>query len=138
MRRGYTLLEVLVAAVILGILAVPLAYQIKAGFDGSTRARREDECLALAHDEWAAVRECPADSLRDTVYERSVSGHPWRLERDVFDSLDRARAGLASLPKAAGYRPPVEISLCAVSLSDGREDTVRCFRWMRPRMVETK
>lgn len=132
-RRGYTLVEVLMAMVILGILAVPLGYTIHAGFEGSARARREDKALALVREEWTRVRSVEADSLRDTIVEPEVG---WRLLRDVFDSSDRAQAGLKPLAASAAWRPPVEIGVCALVRKAEQWDTVRCFQWMRPRMKQ--
>lgn len=132
-RRGYTLVEVLMALVILGILAVPLGYTIHAGFEGSARARREDKALALVREEWTRVRSVDADSLHDTIVEPEGG---WRLVRDVFDSSDRAAAGLKPLVASSAWRPPVEIGVCALAGKADRWDTVRCFQWMRPRMKE--
>ncbi|MBK8801048.1 MAG: type II secretion system protein [Fibrobacteres bacterium] len=132
-RRGYTLIEVLMALVILGILAVPLGYTIHAGLDGSARARREDKALGFVREEWSRVRAIVVDSLRDTLLEPEAG---WRLERDVFDSSDRALAGLSPLQKSSTSRPPVEIAVCAMTRKADVWDTVRCFHWMRPRIKE--
>ncbi|MBK9576365.1 MAG: prepilin-type N-terminal cleavage/methylation domain-containing protein [Fibrobacterota bacterium] len=132
-RRGYTVVEVLMALVILGILAVPLGYTIHAGFEGSARARREDKALGLVREEWSRVRGIEVDSLRDTAFEPEAG---WRLERDVFDSVDRAQAGLSPVRRSSPARPPVEIAVCAMARHAESWDTVRCFQWMRPRIKE--
>ena len=132
MKAGYTLLEVLMALVILGILAVPLGYVLSNTGSGSARARLQDQSLALAQEAWAITRATDPDSLRDTSWERDLSGARWRIERDIFDSTDRAAAGLPTVRPSATIRPPVEISVCALHSVEKAWDTVRCFRWLRP------
>lgn len=134
MRRGYTLVEVLMALAILGILAVPLGYVLTTTGEGSARARLQDQSLALVQEAWTVSRATDPDSLRDTVWERDLSGTRWRIARDVFDSADRAAAGLARIQSSTTPQPPVEISACALRSRGDDWDTVRCFRWMRPRM----
>jgi len=133
-RRAYTLIEVLVALVILSILAVPLVYILTNTGKGSNRARDLDDALALVREDWILCRSTNSDSLRDTTWERRLPSGNWRVARDVFDSSDRAAAGLVALRrKSAGLKPPIEISSCALR-SDGETwDTLRCFQWMRPR-----
>ncbi|MEK7394625.1 MAG: prepilin-type N-terminal cleavage/methylation domain-containing protein [Fibrobacterota bacterium] len=133
-RRGYTLVEVLMALVILAVLAVPLVYILNNTGTGSSRARDLDEALALAREDWTLCRATNPDSLRDTVWERPLASGEWRIERDVFDSSDRFAAGLSPIrKKAAGLTPPIEISSCALRAHAGNWDTIRCFQWMRPR-----
>jgi prepilin-type N-terminal cleavage/methylation domain-containing protein len=134
--KGYTLVEVLVALVILGILAVPVAYVLRTTGEGSARARLQDQALDLAQEAWTRSRAVdPPDSLRDTTWERSVSGARWRVVREVYDSSDRAAAGEAPVRGSASWKPPVEISVCALRAKGEDWDTVRCFRWMRPRLA---
>jgi len=133
-KRGYTLVEVLMALVILGVLAVPLGYVLTTTGEGSARARLQDQSLALAQEAWAVSRATDPDSLRDTTWDRDISGARWRILRDVFDSADRAAAGLAKIQASAALQPPVEISICALRSRGEDWDTVRCFRWLRPRM----
>jgi len=134
MRRGYTLVEVLMALVILGLLAVPLGYVLTTTGEGSARARLQDQSLTLAQEAWSISRSTDPDSLRDTSWDRDISGARWRIVRDVFDSADRAAAGLAWIQRAATLQPPVEISACALRARGEEWDTVKCFRWLRPRM----
>ena len=134
MKRGYTLVEVLMALVILGVLAVPLGYVLTTTGEGSARARLQDQSLALAQEAWAVSRATDPDSLRDTAWDRDISGARWRILRDVFDSADRAAAGLARIQSSAALQPPVEISVRALRSRGEDWDTVRCFRWLRPRM----
>ena len=134
MRRGYTLVEVLMALVVLGILAVPLGYVLTTTGSGSARARLQDQAVALAQEAWTFSRATDPDSLRDTAWDRDISGAHWRIVRDVFDSSDRAAAGLPTIRPSTTPQPPVEISVCALRSRGDDWDTVKCFRWLRPRM----
>ena len=134
MKRGYTLVEVLMALVILAVLAVPLGYVLETTGKGSARARLQDQALAVAQEAWSVSRATDPDSLRDTVWDRDISGARWRISRDVFDSADRSAAGLPPIQSSSALQPPVEISVCALRAGgDDDWDTVRCFRWLRPR-----
>jgi prepilin-type N-terminal cleavage/methylation domain-containing protein len=132
MKRGYTLIEVMMALVILGILAVPLGYVLSNTGSGSARARQLDQSLTLAQEAWTITRATDPDSLRDTSWDRDLSGDRWRISRDVFDSADRASAGLPTIQRSAALRPPVEIAVCAAHARGEDWDTVKCFRWLRP------
>ena len=133
-RRGYTLVEVLIALVILSILAVPLTYILVQSGEGSSRARELDDALDLVRRDWTLCRSTDSDSLRDTTWEARLPSGQWRVARDVFDSSDRAGSGLAQIRKdKPGLLPPVQISSCAVRRDGEDWDTVRCFRWLRPR-----
>lgn len=134
MKRGYTLVEVLIALVILGILAVPLGYVLKTTGDGSAKARLQDQAMTVAQEAWTLTRATDPDSLRDTTWDRDISGAHWRIVRDVFDSADRAAAGLGKIQLSATLQPPVEIAVCALRSRGSDWDTVKCFRWLRPRM----
>jgi prepilin-type N-terminal cleavage/methylation domain-containing protein len=133
MKRGYTLVEVLVAFSILSILAVPLGYVLSNMSKGSRASNLQDEALDLAREDWTLVRATDPDSLRDTTWERTAAGGSWRIARDVFDSADRAAAGLPKIQSTSPAPPPVEISVCALHLEEERWDTLRCFKWLRPR-----
>ncbi len=133
-RRAYTLIEVLMALAILAILAVPLAYILVQSGEGSSRARSLDDALDLVREDWTLCRSTRSDSLRDTTWERRMASGQWRVVRDVFDSSDRAGAGLATIhANKIGLHPPVEIASCATVRDGDAWDTVRCFRWLRPR-----
>lgn len=133
-RRAYTLVEVLVALVILGILAVPLAYILTNTGNGSSRARDLDDALALVREDWSICRAASNDSLRDSIWESHLPSGRWRVARDVFDSSDRFAAGLPQVRKGTqGLKPPIEISTCALRARGADWDTIRCFQWMRPR-----
>ena len=133
MKRGYTLMEVLMALGILSILAVPLGYVLTTMGEGSARARLQDQALSLSQEAWTLSRAESPDSLRDTSWERNLSGADWRIVRDIFDSSDRARSGLSTLKPSDPGSPPVEISVCALRRQESTWDTIRCFRWLRPR-----
>lgn len=134
MKRGYTLIEVLIALVILGILAVPLTYILVHTGEGSSRARSLDDAMALVRDDWSLCRATKTDSLRDSTWERSLASGNWKIVRDVFDSSDRAAMSLPAIKKKnGGLLPPVEISTCALRREGSGWDTVRCFGWLRPR-----
>jgi len=133
MKRGYTIVEVLMALGILSILAVPLGYVLTTMSEGSARARLQDQALSLSREAWTLTRATDPDSLADTSWDRSVSGAKWRIVRDVFDSADRARAGMGTLKPTDPGKPPVEISVCALRELRSAWDTVRCFSWLRPR-----
>lgn len=133
-RGGYTLVEVLVALVVLSILVVPLTYTLVRTGDGSRRARAQDEALALVREDWNLCRAAVSDSLRDSVWERTLPSGEWRVVRDVFDSADREAEGLPAIQTGrAGLLPPVEIGCCALRREGETWDTARCFRWLRPR-----
>ncbi len=133
-RQGYTLVEVLVALVILSILAVPLTYTLVQTSEGSSRARAIDDALSLVREDWALCRATNSDSLRDSTWERHLPSGTWRVVRDVFDSADRATQNLPLIKKSkAGLFPPVEIATCALRQKGETWDTVKCFRWLRPR-----
>lgn len=134
MRRGYTLVEVLIALVILGILAVPLTYILVHTGEGSSHARALDDAMALVRDDWTTCRATETDSLRDTTWERSIVSGRWKVVREVFDSSDRAAMSLPPIRKnKGGLQPPVEITSCALRADGEAWDTVRCFHWLRPR-----
>ena len=134
MKRGYTLVEVLIALVIMGILAVPLTYILVHAGEGSSRARALDDALALVRDDWTTCRATETDSLRDTTWERLLASGRWKVVRDVFDSSDRAAMSLPAIKKnRGGLLPPVEISSCALHAEGENWDTLRCFHWLRPR-----
>jgi prepilin-type N-terminal cleavage/methylation domain-containing protein len=133
-RAGYTLVEVLMALVVLSILAVPLAYTLVRTGEGSTRARALDDALSLVREDWNLCRAAASDSLRDSVWERTLPSGSWRVVRDVFDSADRAAEGLPPVKTGrTGLLPPVEIGSCALRRDGEAWDTARCFRWLRPR-----
>lgn len=133
-RRGYTLVEVLMALVILSVLAVPLAYILIHTGEGSSRARGLDDAMALVREDWTLCRSTMPDSLRDTIWDKRLPSGNWRIARDVFDSSDRAAAGLPRIRNnTSGLKPPVEISTCALLGHGETWDTIKCFRWMRPR-----
>jgi prepilin-type N-terminal cleavage/methylation domain-containing protein len=133
-RGGYTLVEVLVALVVLSILAVPLTYTLVRTGEGSSRARALDDALALAREDWNLCRAAVSDSLRDSTWERDLPSGRWRVVRDVFDSADREAQGLPAIRSGrTGPLPPVEIGCCALRREGDAWDTARCFRWLRPR-----
>ena len=133
-RAGYTLVEVLMALVILSILAVPLTYTLVHTGEGSSRARSLDDALALVREDWNVCRATASDSLRDSVWERTLPSGRWRVVRDVFDSADRAADGLPRIKTGrTGLLPPVEIGSCALRQTGGTWDTAHCYRWLRPR-----
>lgn len=137
-RAGYTLMEVLIALVILGILAVPLTYILTETGKGSTRARAFDDALSLVREDWNLCRAADSDSLRDTTWERSLASGAWRIVRDVFDSTDRAESRLPSIrTNRSGLLPPLEISSCALLRHGDSWDTVKCFAWLRPRWISS-
>lgn len=138
-RGGYTLVEVLIALVILSILAVPLTYILVQSGEGSSRARELDDALDLVRRDWTLCRATDSDSLRDTTWESRLASGEWKVVRDVFDSSDRSSAGLEAVRKdKPGLLPPVEISSCAMRREEDDWDTVRCFRWLRPRWSVVK
>jgi prepilin-type N-terminal cleavage/methylation domain-containing protein len=134
MRRGYTLLEVLIALAILSILTVPLGYVLVRTGEGSSRARALDDALDLVREDWSLCRATPTDSLGDSTWERTLPSGRWQVIRDVFDSSDREAQGLPPLhANSAGLVPPLEISSCALRRDGEAWDTLRCFAWLRPR-----
>lgn len=136
--RGYTLIEVLIAGVLLTILLVPLGYIVIQTGAGRRRADVALQALQLAREAWGVAAVTPIDSLTDSTWEVAAQGRRFRVERDVWDSSDALRAHPVSGPARgarATSRPasafdaldaaaaarnrtgPVEVSICVDDLS---------------------
>lgn len=138
-RDGFTILEVLVAMALLMILVVPLAWTTIYSAQGRSQARRLDDAVALAREDWGTVRLTPVAALADTSYERSMGGHSYLVTRAVRDTA-AARAGALQGPPELGAKPPPRIgpavrtcvSQTGTEDSPSQPDTLRCFDWRVP------
>lgn len=134
-RRGYTLVEVLVAMVIFLILMVPLGWMTVQTANGKARARRIDDAVALSREDWGLVRRTPAAVVRDTTYARVLGEHAYTLERAVDTAIaDTTLSGpaLQAVPRARTW---TAVRTCVVSPeATAGSDTVRCFAWRLPRV----
>lgn len=134
-RSGYTLLEVVMALLIFLVLAVPLGYMTVWTARGKAWARELDDAVAVAREEWGAVRRIPPKLLRDSTREAKVGDRVYRVVRTVSDTLsngvsvDTTRVGETKRPPA---RPGARV--CVVRTRGLLEvsDTVRCFAWRVP------
>lgn len=136
-RAGFTLLEVLVALAIFLVLAVPLGYMTIYAAQGKAQARRIDDALALAREEWGIVRRTPVKLLRDSVREAGVGDHSYRIVRTVSDTVAN---GILDAPSQLGAKRDSAKSpgvlACIVRQDEAAEkgDTIRCFGWRVPRV----
>lgn len=134
-RSGFTLLEVVMALLLFLVLAVPLGYMTVWTARGKSWARELDDAVAVAREEWGAVRRIPPKLLRDSVRDAKAGDRVYRVVRTVSDTLpngvsvDTTRVGEAKRPPA---RPGVRV--CVVRTRGLMEvsDTVRCFAWRVP------
>lgn len=134
-ERGFTILEVLVALALLLILALPLGWTTVWSSRGSETAREIDDAVALAREEWGAVRRIPPRLLRDSTREAAVGERAYRVARTVVDTVPDAIASGApefAARDSAARQPGVRV--CVVRLRGDRTDTVRCFGWRVPRV----
>jgi len=134
-RRGYTLVEVLVAMAIFMILMVPLGWMTVQTAQGKARARRIDDAVALSREDWGLVRRTPASVVRDTTYSRTLGEHAYVVQRVVDTAAaDTSLAGPALQPVARA-RTWTAVRTCVVSPEAAAgSDTVRCFAWRLPRV----
>ena len=134
-RRGYTIVEVLMAIVIFLALVVPLGYMTLYTAQGRTRARRIDDAVALAREEWGIVRRIPVKRLRDSVRETRVGERTYRVYRTVSDTV---ADGIQGEPLQAGARSDSAacpgVRVCVASREREDDDTVQCFGWRVPRV----
>jgi len=134
-RTGYTLVEVLVAMMIFLILMVPLGWMTIQSANGKARARRIDDAVALAREDWGTVRSTPVKLLRDTTLDRSVGEHAYTLVRvvDTVRSDTSNLATVAAVGQAAATRHGPSVRSCVVSRdASDPGDTIRCFGWRLP------
>lgn len=134
MRRGYTLVEVLMAMALLMVLTTPLAWMTIQAADGKARARRIDDATCLVREDWGLVRVTPPGRLRDTSYPRRIGDHEYLLVRRVFDTVPDPAAvaafGQVGAPPAPSTGPSVRA--CVLDPADDPDDSVRCFGWRVP------
>lgn len=136
--RGYTLIEILIAGVLLTILLVPLGYVVIQTGAGRKRAEVAGQAMQLAREAWGVVAATPPDSLVDTSWNALSQGRSFRISIDVWDSSDALGAepllgstrgqGNGSKPgsvfaamDAAATPPkgtdPIELSICVYDLA---------------------
>ena len=83
-RDGFTLLEALVALVILGLALVPLLASVTEGVRAQGRVRAAHEAVALAEARMNELAMLPVDSLaayaspRDGGFPAPFGGYRWR------------------------------------------------------------
>jgi len=91
MRRGYTLLEALIALVILALMLVPLGEMMKSLGRWNFEGRNRDEALQLAREAAGQILSISADSLRDSVWSLPQGNRLYTVRREVEDSADILR-----------------------------------------------
>ena len=134
-RGGYTLVEVLVALVIFLVLMVPLSYMTVYTAQGKSQARRIDDAVALAREEWGIVRRIPVKLLRDSVRDARVGERSFRIVRTVSDTV--ANGVLGEAAQVGSRRDSVRcpgVLVCVARRDEGEDDTIRCFGWRVPRV----
>jgi len=134
-RRGYTLVEVLMAMAILMVLTTPLAWMTIQTADGKARARRIDDAVCLAREDWGLVRRTDPKRLRDTSYPRRIGEHEYLLVRRVTDTVPDPASpygSVAQVGKAAAPRFGPAVRACVLEPTDDPSDSVRCFGWRVP------
>lgn len=132
-RRGYTILEVLMAMAIFLVLVVPLAWTTIQSASGKARARRIDDAVALSREDWGLVRTSPRQGVRDTSYGRSVGELSYRIDRRVDTAAPATDSVVSGLAGPVRPRTWTAIRTCVVSLArSAGSDTSRCYVWRIP------
>lgn len=91
MRRGYTLLEALIALVILALMLVPLGEMMKGLGRWNFEGRNRDEALQIAREAAGQIPSIAADSLRDSCWSQPQGNRTYGVRREVEDSADILR-----------------------------------------------
>lgn len=132
-RRGYTILEVLMAMAIFMVLMVPLAWTGIQSAQGKARARRIDDAVALAREDWGLVRKSPKQGIRDTSYPRVLGASTYRIDRTVDTARPPADSTTSALSGPTRARTWTAVRTCVVSLAVvAGSDSSRCFAWRVP------
>jgi prepilin-type N-terminal cleavage/methylation domain-containing protein len=122
MRRGYTLLEVLMALIILTITLVPLGYVLGDLGRWNAAGRDRDEALQIGRETWGQILSIPADSLRDSSWTVKRGTREFSVHRDVADSADVLRlfpdAKLDGKGRPKALSGPVEYALTVARGTD--------------------
>lgn len=124
--QGFTLLEALIALVILSIALVPLGEMMRGlarwNFDG----RNRDQALQLAREEVGQILSSPADSLRDSAWTVPQGPFVYGVRREIEDSADLLRrfpdAKVDAQGRPTALRGPQEY---AVTVWLGKDTLVR-------------
>jgi prepilin-type N-terminal cleavage/methylation domain-containing protein len=90
-RTGYTLIEALIALVLLSIVMVPIGQVLGSLGRWNFQGRNRDEALQLAREATGQILSIPADSLRDSAWSRSIGWRTYGIRREVEDSADILR-----------------------------------------------
>lgn len=125
-KEGYTLIEALIALVILSIALLPLGEMMRGlgrwNFDG----RNRDEALQLAREEVGQILSTPADSLRDSAWTITQGTRTFGIRREIEDSADLLRrfpdAKVDARGRPTALRGPQEYS---VTVWLGKDTLVR-------------
>lgn len=134
-RGGYTIVEVLMAIVIFLALVVPLGYMTLYTAQGRTRARRIDDAVALAREEWGIVRRIPAKRLRDSVREMQVGERTYRVYRTVSDTVaDGIQGETVQVGARRDSSTCPGVRVCVALREREDDDTIQCFGWRVPRV----
>lgn len=132
-RRGYTIVEVLVAMAIFMVLMVPLAWTGIQSAQGKARARRIDDAVALSREDWGLVRRTSKQGVRDTSYPRVLGNATYRIDRKVDTAAPPVDSIASGLSGPARSRTWTAVHTCVVSLARvAGSDSSRCFVWRVP------
>jgi hypothetical protein len=135
MRRGYTLVEVMMAMGLLMILTTPLAWMTIQTANGKARARRIDDATCLVREDWGLVRLTAPKLLRDTSYPRRIGDHEYLLVRRVFDTVPDPATAAPVIGQVGAIPAPTvgpSVRACVLDPADDPDDSVRCFGWRVP------
>jgi len=104
-RRGFTLLEMLVATLIMGIAVIGLMAEITASMRNASRVTNRDRAALLARskmDELLLDAQFPLDTLVQGAFDRSLTGGVaggWRARLTRFEMPPSPGVGQQSLDR---------------------------------------
>jgi len=104
-QRGFTLLEMLVATLIMGIAVIGLMAEITASMRNASRVTNRDRAALLARakmDELLLDAEFPFDTLVQGAFDRSLTGGVeggWRARLTRFEMPPSPAVGQQSLDR---------------------------------------
>ena len=120
--HGYTLLEALIALVILSIAMVPIGQVLGSLGRWNFQGRDRDQALQIAREAAGQILSIPADSLRDSSWNRSAAGRTFRVLREIEDSADILRrfpeAKVDARGRPTALRGPQEYGIFVLLDSD--------------------
>jgi general secretion pathway protein I len=126
-RRGFTLLEMLVASLIMGIAVVGLLSSISTSLRNASRLTDYDRAAVLARqkmDELLVDRTLPLDMPLDGSFDRAAAGGVeagWHAQVTTFEALPEAGPGSDVLQR-------IELEIWWMSGGKRRTLTLEGFR----------